>query len=257
MNINKSPAFLYGESLFTTTRVKKGEMLFESEHLERLWSGIENYFLNRALESEEKESMKKGVEDFLQKLPLDELRLRLTVYAPEREGLSKASFSFEELKLDFKLSDLKKSFDEELSLKSFPSPFSSDYPNMKMGSYMPLLYLQMRARREGSDDALLLDREGNVVEASTSNIFFYKGEKLFTPIGRVLEGVIKRKIESVYDVERMNIHIDSLSQFDGAFLTNSSWILRPVQSIDQIKFKSLNQQFVRDMLKDILKRGYK
>lgn len=126
---------------------------------------------------------------------------------------------------------------------------------------MPLLRLKLKARRAGFDDALLTDENGAIIEGTTGNVFFYKCRgagklKFFAPRQSHLEGIIKQKIQESRPVVMADISLENSQDFDGAFLTNSVDIIRPVQSIDQLKFKKIDQQSLQNMLKDLLERGY-
>lgn len=254
-----SAAFLYGESLFTTTRAKRGRMFFANEHVNRLTIGIERYYLARPLTGKERDELAGKVSAHVSTLPEGEHRFRVSVHAGERESLVKKEFDFEELIFHFSHSELGPD-NGALSLKSFPSPFSSSYcdiyPNMKMGSYMPLLYLKMEAMRSGSDDALLYNEAGYAIEASTSNLFFIKGDKLYSPRKGVLDGIVKEAMMEMFPVEQADICLSEINTFDGAILSNSVWGLKNVKAIDGMHFKKLNETLVQDMLKRILKRGY-
>lgn len=254
--MRKDPAFLYGESIFTTTRAKRGKALFLKQHLNRLYNGIEDYYLGRELKDDEKNSIEKSIREKLCELPKDEQRFRVTIYSKSRDSILPKKFEFKDLKLDFQFNPLTK-FSEPLELRSYPSPFSIHYPNMKMGSYMPLMRLKMHARRAGADDAVLINDKSNFLEASTSNLLFSRGERLFTPVDSVVKGISVSEIEKVKEVERMEIPLGMSSGFDMAMVTNSVWIAAPVRKIDDVEYENLNAGFIQDMVNEVVKRGYR
>lgn len=265
MNSQK-PNALYGESLFTTSRAKGSKMFFHQAHIQRLKTGIESYYLGRELSHKELESLEESVFSILNKIHKDERqgetesRLRISISAPARDNLFSREFQFEELEFSYQLAPLSVGLEEPVSLKSFPSPFSSYYPNLKMGSYMPLLFLKMKAARAGYGEALLYsssDAGPLALEATTSNIFFYKGKNIFTPQSFILEGVIKKALEKSFDVEKRDIPLAALGEYDGAFLTNSASIIREVKKVDNLEFSQLNESPVQDILEELLKRGYR
>lgn len=249
------PSRHLGESLFTSTRIKESKILFENAHFERLERGIEDYYLGRDLEESEIKHLRESVRKQARELSSEELRLRITVSSKERRELLPKDFAFSDLQIHVEAGKLQ-SIGGELKCKSSPSPFSAHYPGIKMGSYMPLLRLKLLSIREGFDDCALLDRGGNLLELTTSNLFFYKGNRVFTPRNTILDGVIKKTICDLYEVESLDITPGSAGEFDGAFCANSVWIARPIQSIDQTNFKKSDQRFVNDMIKKLLKRGY-
>ena len=52
---------------------------------------------------------------------------------------------------------------------------------MKLISYVENLLARGYARERGTFEALLVDREGNLLEGATSNLFLLKGDLLITP----------------------------------------------------------------------------
>ncbi|MBC76290.1 MAG: hypothetical protein CME64_09770 [Halobacteriovoraceae bacterium] len=250
-----SPAFLYGESIFTSSRAKDGQLFFKDFHLERLFSGIENYYLGKELESDQKKALLEKIDNFLMDLEgSEEFRVRLTMFANPRNGILPDDFTFEDLNLSCEANKLSES-QMPVSLKTYPSPFSLDYPNLKMGSYMPLLRLKLMARRSGADDALLLDNQGGVIESTTSNIVFYKGSELYTPKKRILNGTIIKSLKEEFNLIDQEIKLKDVKEFDGAFLTNSVNIITPVSKVDEVSYELDTDRPAR--IKDaLLTRGY-
>ncbi len=95
------------------------------------------------------------------------------------------------------------------------------------------------ARLEAQDhdcfEALLLNEKEEVCEASSSNIFWVKGKRLFTPAIAcgVLEGTTRAALLRItpLEVEEGVFSLDALRQADEAFLTNSFWQILPIKQI--------------------------
>ncbi|MCO4753279.1 MAG: aminotransferase class IV [Bacteriovoracaceae bacterium] len=252
--MESSPAFLYGESLFTSSIARCGKMLFKRAHLQRLYDAIEDYYLDHSLNDEQKQVIQSKLDDFLEELGESDYRVRITAYSKNRENLLPESFDFQDLELMCEATKLISS-PNAVSLKTFPSPFSEHYPNMKMGSYMPLLRLRKMAIRKGVNDALLVTGE-KIVEASTSNIFFIKNENIFTPTKCLLNGIIKQNIEQEFPVQCTDISLEELGSFDGAFLTNSCNIVQAIGSINEVKYNNLHHELLGKIKKNLLERGF-
>jgi branched-chain amino acid aminotransferase len=90
-----------------------------------------------------------------------------------------------------------------------------------------------------ADEALLRDTEGYVAEGATSNLFFVTDGTLHTPtVGELLPGITREVVLELADgesfpVERGQYTVDEVKTANEAFLTNSTWELRPVASIDE------------------------
>ena len=101
-----------------------------------------------------------------------------------------------------------------------------------------LARLELRERDSDADEALMLDGDGYVAEGTTSNVFFVEDGTLKTPQnGTILPGITRGVV--IEAAESMDIPIETgryeLSQLSGAeesFLTNTTWELRPIETLD-------------------------
>jgi len=99
-----------------------------------------------------------------------------------------------------------------------------------------------RARTETHrpDEALMRDVDGNVAEGATSNVFFVDEGTLRTPEpGDLLPGITREVVLELaagesFPVETGTYDLDDVRDADEAFLTNPTWELRPVESVDGI-----------------------
>jgi len=85
-----------------------------------------------------------------------------------------------------------------------------------------------RARAQGFDEVLLLDREGFVAEAPTANVFIAKGDVLMTPpVERTLAGITRDSVFALARAEHLEVREaplapEELDEADEAFLTATS-----------------------------------
>jgi len=98
---------------------------------------------------------------------------------------------------------------------------------------------------EPADECLLRDTDDHVVEGATSNLFFVSGEGLRTPSDDLdlLPGITREVVLDVaraeeFPVETGHYSVDALREADEAFLTNSTWELRPIATVDGIEVGS-------------------
>jgi branched-chain amino acid aminotransferase len=91
---------------------------------------------------------------------------------------------------------------------------------------------------EGAYEALLVNRNNCVTEGSRSNIFFIRGDKLFTASEKVILSGITRKyileicIENGITVEFTGIKADTLSEYESVIMTGTSPSVLPFYCID-------------------------
>jgi len=115
--------------------------------------------------------------------------------------------------------------------------------------------------REGWQEALLLDEDDSVIEATQSNVFIVKGGHLITPsleasgvAGVMRQCVINQAKSDGLDVAIEAINIDDVKQADEVFLTNSVIGIWPVKEFDQVKYNGL--RITNKLLKNIIKNEF-
>jgi len=111
----------------------------------------------------------------------------------------------------------------------------------KTHNYLNGILARLELRVTGADEALMLDPDGNVAEGATANLFFVDGASLKTPSldGPILPGVTRRTVielaeEEGIPVEEGTYAPDAVREADEVFLTNSTWEIRPVRTVDGI-----------------------
>lgn len=251
----KLPSHLYGESIFTTTRTLDSKILFEDEHIKRLLDQVNDYYFlgkRRNREIENALNLKDVVRSNAHRFPNHVLRIN--VFANERIELIPNCFSLSDLNLEIiprEFCAVKNS-----SLKTFESPFSKNNLNLKAGSYFQNFYFKRLARDSGFSDALFISN-GEVTEATTSNIIFCKSDMTITPANKgVFSGlgieVIRR---AGIEVKSANVKMSELRDFDKCFLINSATLLTPISRIDNLDFEvNANDPIMRKL--DTFLRSY-
>lgn len=122
---------------------------------------------------------------------------------------------------------------------------------------------QVMARSEWQDEygeGLLLDTDGNIIEATASNIFLVKAGELFTPDLSYagVAGVMRRIVLDVFapefniPVQIKNLSINDLAQADEIFLTNSVFGIWPVISVAGISQATSSTHNVTRILQQAL-----
>ncbi|SFR37252.1 aminotransferase class IV [Halorubrum sodomense] len=111
----------------------------------------------------------------------------------------------------------------------------------KTHNYLNGILARLEIRVTGADEALLLDPDGHVAEGATSNLFFVDGTALKTPSldGPILPGVTRATVIDLAESEGIPVEEgtyapDAVREADEVFLTNSTWEVRPVATVDGI-----------------------
>ncbi|MEK0336288.1 MAG: branched-chain amino acid transaminase [Nitrosopumilus sp.] len=110
------------------------------------------------------------------------------------------------------------------------------------GNYLNSIIATQEAKRNGVDEAILLDHNGNVSEAPGENIFIVRDGQLITPslASSALEGITRDAVIKIardldIDVVERYITRDELVMSDEIFLTGTAAEITPVISINSKK----------------------
>lgn len=112
-------------------------------------------------------------------------------------------------------------------------------PRVKSLNYLNSALAKQEARRQGADEALLLNASGHVVEASVANIFAVRAGRLLTPPASdgALEGLTRATVLELAGAQRIPAEQRTLGRFDllaaeEVFLTGSGARIVAVGSLD-------------------------
>jgi branched-chain amino acid aminotransferase len=125
------------------------------------------------------------------------------------------------------------------------STFSRHYVNAKMtkgktcGDYVNSILAKREALLDGYDEAIMLDTQGLVSEASGENIFLVRDGRLSTPpLHTVLDGITRATVRELaadksIPIEERLITRDDLYIADEIFLTGTAAEVTPVREVDR------------------------
>ncbi|MBW3588210.1 MAG: branched-chain amino acid transaminase [Actinobacteria bacterium] len=107
------------------------------------------------------------------------------------------------------------------------------------GQYLNSSLAKMEAIKSGYDEAIMLNREGFVADASGENVFIVRDGVLFTPpiSAGPLEGITRASVITIaedlgIDVKNRNIVRSDLYTADEAFMTGTAAEVVPIRSVD-------------------------
>ncbi|TYQ17925.1 UNVERIFIED_CONTAM: branched-chain amino acid aminotransferase [Acetivibrio alkalicellulosi] len=128
-------------------------------------------------------------------------------------------------------------------------------PNIKKinTSYIDTIYKKVIETK--AFEILLVNSRNEILEGSKSNIFFVKGEKVFTsPDDLVLKGITRSFVINIcdrlgIDLIQTVISINYLSNIEAVFLTGTSIKVLPIAKIENHSFSSASNKIVVSILK--------
>jgi branched-chain amino acid aminotransferase len=113
-------------------------------------------------------------------------------------------------------------------------------PGAKSINYIPAILCQNEARTQQAIEAVYIDKNGYMLEGTTSNFFAFIGDTLITPpCTRVLPGITRQVVltlaDKEYTIVERDLHKDEVRLLDEAFICSSIREIVPIVAIDSIK----------------------
>jgi len=111
------------------------------------------------------------------------------------------------------------------------------------GQYINAILASSEAIREGFDEALMLDHDGFLAQASSENLFIEKDLKLYTPpLGNIFPGITRQTVIELcrglhIDVVEKKLTVQDVHQADSAFLCGTAAEIIGIKEVDRIIYK--------------------
>jgi 4-amino-4-deoxychorismate lyase len=221
-------ALLRGRAAFETLRVYSGVLFRLSDHLDRLARSAEILGLPpvNTLAFEEL------AQQALDSAAVPDAVVRL-FWTPTPMALALVS------ELPDHLDALRARGQRLISLRGVRADEPWLLPGVKSTSYAVNMAAESEAKRRGADDALFVDHAGTVLEGPTTNIWWRRGETLYTPsleLG-ILAGVTRAAVIDLaraleLEVAEGAFPLAELAGADEAFTSSSVREVMPVVELD-------------------------
>ncbi len=250
-------SFLYGDGLFETMLVHKGKPFRWAQHLERLRNGAA--FLKLRVPFPPNVLRDFAAQLIEQNRMLDAL-LRITLsrgvgprgYSPKGADHPNAVMSLHPAP-DI---DSKNPPQWSLITSSVRLPANEPLARFKTCNKLPQVLARAEADEYGADEALLLNTNGDVVEAASSNLFWIEDQAVCTPplVSGILAGVTRAMVLEIcrklkIATRETNIVPEALQRAQGVFLSLSSWGIVEAMTLD-------NQELSQSPLVERMREEY-
>jgi len=129
-----------------------------------------------------------------------------------------------------------------LSKVQRPNPRSFRVEAKVSGQYINAILASADATKNGYDEALLLDQEGFVAQASSENLFLEKGSTIYTPpLGNIFPGITRQTVIEIcrdfqIEVVEKRLTVKDLHQADSAFLCGTAAEIIGIKEVDGIRY---------------------
>jgi branched-chain amino acid aminotransferase len=239
--------FMYGDAAFETLRAYGGELFEWTAHADRLAETCDVLELDHGLSAE---ALRERVEETLAANGFEEAYVRLSVTRGVQPGKLTPDPDVDPTVVVV-VSELPRGgrggdpvWDGPATLQTVKTRRMPDRAlpaRAKTHNYLNGILARLELRVTGADEALMLDAAGHVAEGATSNVFFVADDALCTPSldGPVLPGVTRRVVidlarEEGIPVREGQFTPDDVRNAAEVFVTNTTWELRPVATVDGI-----------------------
>lgn len=258
--------FLFGDSVYETIRTYGGRPFLLDRHLSRLARSADGLWLPipRGLES-----LRTELDRTLEAAANPESYVRIVVTRGATEGLvnldahSAETGSVLVIVRPFEGQD-PACFEEGVDVAIvgvLRTGRRSLDPKIKSGNYLNNILALREAKRLGCFECLMPNREGNLTEGSTSNVFLVRDGRLFTPAleSGLLDGitrgfVLELAAEAGIEVVETTLDADDLSAADGLFITSSLKEVMPVKRVKRMDGTVLWEGRVHAVARDLRRR---
>ncbi len=240
-------AFRYGDGLFETIRVSQGSPLWADKHFDRLTRGLHLLQINPGDDWSE-DLFTAAIKELVaaNHHETGSARVRFSAFR-EDGGLymplgNSASWLIDSEMLDqgsFVLNNKGVHVKEYAGIRKGVNKFSS----IKSINAQLYVMASLYKREFGLGDCLILNEEGNIIEATSSNIFIVREDQLYTPPldQGCVEGIMRRVVmeiaaENGWKVTEKPLNSIELENADECFLTNSIQGIRWVSLYNNKRF---------------------
>lgn len=239
--------FLYGDGVYETMRVYDGVIFKSDEHLMRLRRSASMIGLTILMDDDR---IKGAIYDTLEANSLREAYVRLTLsrgYGPvglDPDLCAEPTFVI--------ISERMTSYPREFYEKGIKliiagtrrNLMDAINPQIKSLNFLNNILAKMEAKRQGADEAIMLNSSGHVAEGTVSNLFFYRDDILCTPSVDcgILDGITRMLVLDIGIREGLTVREGKFTASDvyGAsevFITNTTMEVMPAFKVDDTKYE--------------------
>jgi 4-amino-4-deoxychorismate lyase len=248
-NLKVSPfdhGFLYGLGFFETFRTYNGKPLFLREHLARLKHALSTF---RIAMPYTEQQLREVIEALNNQNGGDDGYFRLNVSAGEHEiGLAPTTYEKPNVivfrkALPKAVPSLEKTAVLLQTVRNTPEAGNTRFKSHHYGNNV---FARFELPSLATQEGIFLTQEGFVAEGITSNIFWVKGDTLYTPALQtgILAGitrsiVIRLAKELLMNIEEGEYRAEELFAAEECFMTTAVQQIVPVKQIQDVTYLGL------------------
>lgn len=239
-------AFRFGDGLFESMKCSNGKILFYKKHLERIHAGL-NLLKIKAPAIIVRRELEEVSSLLCRKNNIEHAKIRLQIYrgdggiyTPDKND---SAYVLDCGPLESRNFGLNKRGLELGIFKDIPKPMNR-LSNFKTCNSLVSVLASVYSKEKGLDDSLLMNRDGNYIESSNSNLFVIINDKILTPplTDGCVDGIMRNTVIQLLSKNKIpcsetSISKEMLLKADEIFLTNAVRGIRWVKSLGKKTYK--------------------
>ncbi len=246
----KERAFLFGDGAFETCKIFNGKIYNFNSHKNRLQKTLKTLKIKAQIED-----LKEQAQELIGKNNSKNGILRISVsrgigssgYLPTNESEALIVIETQEERIvSGKIS---------LGISKYKAPSA---PIGKSLNAIPYILNKISAGEQNLFDLVMFSSERFIAETSSANIFWVKNNKIYTADKScsIVEGTVRARLLKIspYKINSVKKGINALKTADEIFLTNSSFLILPVDDFLGRKLqKTWSEKLMIILKNDLLK----
>jgi branched-subunit amino acid aminotransferase/4-amino-4-deoxychorismate lyase len=251
-----SSAALYGKGVFTTLAIYESNPFMWRKH----WFRLNNHAaeLGIDLDNFKEEAVFESLLNLISENEASDARARLTFFDTS-EPIVWSVDGVPNTSLLIQTAELRQITDElNLGVSPFSINSNSFLANIKSCNYLDNILAFEDSKQHGFDEAIRLNQRGEITSACLANVFWFNGEKLFTPhlntgciAGTTRELVAEIAKEIGVDYFETIANLNEILSADEVFLTSSGLSIASVGCVEEVKFDRVSTKIFQRKLNDL------
>lgn len=235
-------ATLYGKGVFTTVAVHSAQPFLFEWHWRRLTQNAAAVGID--LSEYSSESVTAELLESIRQARILGGKARLTFFDHRMSELwTSESVLIEGTTISVLIRE-KQPIPDHFSVSFSPFPVNSRSPlaGVKSCNYLEQIMAKDEAKARGFHEAIRVNENGKVTSACMSNVFWLKGERLFTPALSTgcLAGTTREFVLETLDCDEVEAGIDELNSADAIYLTSAGLGIVRVAGFDCLELADLS-----------------
>lgn len=221
--MNHDEGYSFGLGVFETMSVTNGRCIMLDDHMNRLFHGLDVLGITSDIDS-------KMISDAACDGHLNGRVLKVEV--------SEKNIIFSDRCNPYTDNERLRGF--ALNISSVRRNESSPLTYIKSLGYGDSILEKRKSKCNGFDEPLFLNSHGEICEGATTNIFFVRNGKIYTPKQEcgLLPGTVRKFLMDNFSIEEAVVCPKDLSQYSECFVSNSVLGIMPVIRIDNHMFEN-------------------